>query len=458
MLRSCRRIPVAMTIAGSDSGGGAGIEADLKTFAALGVHGTVALTSVTAQNTYEVTAIYDIPPDIVYKQIEAVVVDMGVDAAKTGMLSNSQIIKAVAEAVRKYRFPVVVDPVMIAKSGAQLLREEAVETLVKELIPLAKVVTPNRPEAEKLTGVEIRSLDDAKLAAKDIVEVLGAEAAVVKGGHLEGSESIDVLYWNGSFKLFKASRIDAGCTHGTGCAFAAAIAAELAKGEAVDRAVEKAKEFITLSIDYGVKIGKGHCPVNPIAWLEIPAERYRVLRNVEEAVRLFTLNADKVRNYMPEVGVNIVEAIDPKYLRDLKDVAGVLGRIVKVGDEVKAVGPVRFGASKHLARALIVVTQYYPMLRAMVNIRYDEKLIENAVKAGFEVIFVDRSKEPEEVKKVEGMSLKWVVQEAMMKSRRPPDIIYDLGDVGKEAMIRVLARNAVEAVEKLLKIINLTLH
>ncbi len=452
------RVPVAMTIAGSDSGGGAGVEADLKTFAALGVHGTVALTSVTAQNTYEVTAIHDIPPDIVYKQIEAVVNDMGVDAAKTGMLSNSQIIKAVAKAVRNYQFPVVVDPVMIAKSGAQLLREEAIETLIKELIPLAKVVTPNKPEAEKLTGIQIKNLDDAKLAAKNIVEVLGAEAAVVKGGHLEGNEAIDVLYWKGSFKLFKAPKIVAGCTHGTGCAFSAAIAAELAKGETVEKAVEKAKEFITLSIDYGLKVGKGHCPVNPIAWLEIPAERYRVLRNVEEAVRLLTHNAEKILNYMPEVGVNVVEAIDPKYLRDLNDVAGVLGRIVRVGNEVKAVGPVRFGASKHLANALMIVVQHYPTLRAMVNIRYDEKLIESAVKAGFKVVFIDRSKEPEEVKKVEGMSLKWIIQEALRKSHQPPDIIYDLGDVGKEAMIRVLARNAIEAVEKLLKIVDLTLR
>ncbi|MEM0297767.1 MAG: bifunctional hydroxymethylpyrimidine kinase/phosphomethylpyrimidine kinase, partial [Zestosphaera sp.] len=156
---------VAITIAGSDSGGGAGIEADLKVFSTLGVHGTVALTSVTAQNTYEVTAIHDIPPEIVYKQIEAVARDMGIDAGKTGMLSSSGIIHAVAKAVKEFSFPLVVDPVMIAKSGARLLREDAVEALKREILPLAKVVTPNVPEAEHLTGIRVESIEDSKLVA-----------------------------------------------------------------------------------------------------------------------------------------------------------------------------------------------------------------------------------------------------------------------------------------------------
>lgn len=179
-------MPTALTIAGSDSGGGAGIQADLKTFAVMGVHGMSAITSITAQNTREVRAIFDLPPEMVLAQIEAVVDDLGVDAAKTGMLSNSGIIGAVARAVDRYGFPLVVDPVMIAKSGAPLLREEAVETLVKELVPRATVITPNRMEAEKLTGLRISSVADAREAAMVIVEELGSEAAVVKGGHIEG--------------------------------------------------------------------------------------------------------------------------------------------------------------------------------------------------------------------------------------------------------------------------------
>jgi len=222
-------LPVAITIAGSDSGGGAGIEADLKTFMALGVHGAVAITSITAQNTYQVTMIHDLPPEMVAEQIRVVHRDMGIDAGKTGMLSNKDIIKIVAETVEELGFPLVVDPVMVAKSGARLLREDAVETLIKHLIPKATIVTPNIPEAEILAGIKIESLDDMVEAARIIVEKHGAEAAIVKGGHLGGDESVDVLYYRGKHYYFRAERIQTKNTHGTGCSFSAALAALLAK-------------------------------------------------------------------------------------------------------------------------------------------------------------------------------------------------------------------------------------
>ncbi len=265
----------ALTIAGSDSGGGAGIEADLKTFASFGVHGLVAITSVTAQNTQEVRAIYDVSPDVVAKQIEAVADDIGVDAAKTGMLSNAEIIKSVAKTVKKYRFPLVVDPVMIAKSGAPLLREDAVMSLIEHIIPLATLVTPNIPEAEKLSGISIKDIEDARLAAKIIVEELGANAAIVKGGHLKGNEAVDVLYYDGKFREYRAPFVDGG-THGTGCSFSAAITANLARGADLEKAIAVAKKFITMGIYYGVKIGRGHCPVNQNAWRDIPAEKWRI--------------------------------------------------------------------------------------------------------------------------------------------------------------------------------------
>ena len=447
-------IPIAMTIAGSDSGGGAGIEADLKTFAALGVHGTVAITSITAQNTYAVTAVFDLPPEMVVKQIEAVVEDMGVDAAKTGMLSNSEIIIAVAKTVKRYGFPLVVDPVMIAKSGAPLLKPEAIDSLIKYLIPIATVVTPNRMEAERLTGLEIRSIEDAKKAAKKIVEELGAQAAIVKGGHLDGDESIDILYHNGVYREYRGPRITHGCTHGTGCTFSAAIAAELAKGKELEEAVKIAKEFITKAIDYGLKIGKGHCPVNPIAWLEIPAQRYQVLENVKKALNIILEHSSEVYRYIPEVGMNIAMALDHKYTRSTNDVAAIAGRIVKALNRVVAAGPVEFGASSHLARAVIKAMQLDPTIRAAINIRFDEKIIDAAKALGFAVVFIDRSKEPLEIKQIEGASIPWIVEEAYKKNKnRIPDIVFDRGDYGKEPMIRIFARDAVEAVSKLLKIV-----
>jgi len=447
------RVRVAITIAGSDSGGGAGVEADLKTFAALGVHGAVAITSVTAQNTYQVTAIHDLPPEMVYEQIRVVAEDMGIDAGKTGMLSNAGIVRAVARAVRDFGFPLVVDPVMVAKSGARLLREDAEEALARELIPLAKVVTPNAPEAERLAGVRVEDVEGAKLAAKRIVEELGCEAAVVKGGHLPGSRVVDVLYWRGEYRLFEGPRIEGGCTHGTGCAFSAAIAAWLARGAPVDEAVRRAKEFVTTAVRYGLRVGRGHCPVNPTAWLEERALRYEVLRRVEEAVELLVSHGREVLRVVPEVGMNVAMALPPPYAAGVEDVAAVLGRIVRFGNGVRPVGPVRFGASSHLARLILEAMRLDPGVRAAVNARFDEGLVRRAEALGYAVAYVDRAKEPEEVRRVEGGTMPWIVREAYRAVGRVPDVIYDRGDVGKEAMVRILAGDAVEAVEKLLRLL-----
>jgi hydroxymethylpyrimidine kinase/phosphomethylpyrimidine kinase len=258
------KTPVAMTIAGSDSGGGAGIQADLKTFAALGVHGTAAITSITAQNTKSVTAVQDVDPEVIRKQIVAVAEDIGIDAAKTGMLHTEEIIKAVSSEIGRYNLQLVVDPVMIAKSGAHLLKPEAIDAMKLHILPKATVVTPNRFEAERLTGIEVRTIDDAKNCAEKICE-LGPQAVVIKGGHLNGEESVDILYYRSRFKLFSAPRINVKTTHGTGCSFSAAIAAELAKGEEVPTAIETAKSLVTTAIRFGIDVGKGHGPVNPMS-------------------------------------------------------------------------------------------------------------------------------------------------------------------------------------------------
>lgn len=331
----------ALTIAGSDSGGGAGIEADLKTFASFGVHGLAAITSVTAQNTREVRAIYDISPDVVAKQIEAVADDIGVDAAKTGMLSNSEIIRAVARTIKKYEFPLVVDPVMIAKSGAALLKEDAVEALIKHIIPLATLVTPNVPEAEKLSGVDIGDAEDARVAAKVIVEELGANAAIVKGGHLKGNEALDVLYHDGKFREYSAPFVE-GCTHGTGCSFSAAIAANLAKGKSLEEAIAVAKKFITMGIYYGIRIGRGHCPVNQNAWRDIPAEKWRIYEELLE-----------LKDAVGKLGdAYLLYALPAPYARSEMDVCILKG------------GEIRFGAPEDLAALLFEHMRKDPEVRS----------------------------------------------------------------------------------------------
>ena len=251
----------AMTIAGSDSGGGAGIQADLKTFAALGVYGTSTITAVTAQNTVGVTAIHEIPIDVIASQIDAVLNDIGADAIKTGMLASTNIIECVAEGIQRHNVPwLVVDPVMVAKSGDVLLREEAMDALRTRLIPLASVVTPNIPEAEALTGLEIATDKQVRDAAQAFI-AMGAKSVVVKGGHREGAAT-DLFYDGARFQEFTASRIETANTHGTGCTFASAIAAGLARGMSLPESVALAKDFVTEGIRRSFSIGQGHGPLN----------------------------------------------------------------------------------------------------------------------------------------------------------------------------------------------------
>ena len=267
----------ALTIAGSDSGGGAGIQADLKTFAALGVYGTSALTAVTAQNTLGVTGVQELTPDMVAAQIDAVVSDIGTDAVKTGMLSNSRIIQAVADKVTEHGLPnLVFDPVMVAKGGDPLLQEEAVDALRTLLVPLALVVTPNLPEASVLVGYEVATLEQARQAARDIV-AMGSRSVVVKGGHLQG-DAVDVFYDGREFREFSAPRIETTSTHGTGCTFASAIAAGLANGMGVEEAVGQAKAYVTEAIRRSFPIGSGHGPLNHFPRLVELTEEMRNLR------------------------------------------------------------------------------------------------------------------------------------------------------------------------------------
>ncbi len=255
-------MPSVLIIAGSDSSAGAGIQADLKTCAALGVYATTVITALTAQNTLSVTAVHETPPEIVAAQIDAVASDIPLDAVKTGMLSSAPIIDVVAAKLREHGLGnVVVDPVMVAKSGDRLLREDAVHALVELLLPLADVLTPNVPEAEVLVGRALATDADLRAAAREI-HAMGARNVVMKGGHREGGRVVDLLYDGHEFHEFSSPRVDTTSTHGTGCTFASAIASYLARGESVAEAVRLAKEYVTGALRQAYPIGRGHGPVN----------------------------------------------------------------------------------------------------------------------------------------------------------------------------------------------------
>lgn len=441
-----RAPPVALTIAGSDSGGGAGIEADLKTFAAIGVHGTAAITSLTAQNTLEVRAIQDASPEMVVAQVEAVADDLGVDAAKTGMLSNAGIIEAVARVVDRYGFPLVVDPVMVAKSGARLLREDAVDALKERLLPLATIVTPNRMEAEVLWGRRIGGLDDAVEAGRFIRREYGPRIVVVKGGHVseESEESIDVVVHEGGYELLRAPRVREGCTHGTGCSFSAAIAAHLALGLEPLEALRRSKEFITRAIEYGFRVGRGHCPVNPSHHVDIDAHRYRVLEALWEAFEGLSREGERAARLVPEVRMNIAMALPAWYVRGLGDVAGFPGRIAAVEGRVAAFGAPRFGESRYLASLIIAAMARDWRIRAAVNARLLPGLVENAREKGLPLVRTGGESDEEAVRRAHE------AMEGLEKKPGAPLVVVDEGGRGREPGLVVLAPDAREAVELLL--------
>ncbi|WP_214742276.1 MULTISPECIES: bifunctional hydroxymethylpyrimidine kinase/phosphomethylpyrimidine kinase [unclassified Exiguobacterium] len=254
--------PQVLTIAGSDSGGGAGIQADLKTFQELGVFGTSVITAITAQNTLGVHGIETISSEMITKQLDAVADDFQITACKTGMLVDAERIEAVANALERHRFEhVVVDPVMVAKGGASLLQESAVEALRTKLLPQATVVTPNIPEAEVLAGMTIRTEAD-RMKAAQAIQHLGVDVVIIKGGHTEEEDAVDLIMTGTEAFQVKAPRIQTKDTHGTGCTFSAALTAELAYGKTLRQAVVDAKQFIHQAITHGLSLGQGHGPTN----------------------------------------------------------------------------------------------------------------------------------------------------------------------------------------------------
>jgi len=263
----------ALTLAGSDSGGGAGIQADLKTFQAFNVFGMSVITSVTSQNTLGVRSIHDIPPNVIGDQMDMIMEDIGTDAAKTGMVSNEEIINIVVDRIKKYKIEkLVVDPVMVAKSGVRLLREDAKKALTDELLPAALLITPNVFEAEIISGIRIRNIEDAKKSAK-IIQGKGVKFVLLKGGHLSGEKAIDILFDGRKHTYYESERVDTKNTHGTGCTFSAAITAGLSKGMNIHNAIKVAKDYITGAIRNAPgNIGKGHGPLyHGIKPLEISA-------------------------------------------------------------------------------------------------------------------------------------------------------------------------------------------
>ena len=436
-----------LTIAGSDSGGGAGIQADLKTITLLGGFGMSVLTALTAQNTVGVSAIHAVPPEFIGQQLDAVLSDIGADAVKTGMLLNADAIEVVADRLLAHGITrIVVDPVMVAKGGDILLVEEARETLAARLIPMAFVVTPNIPEAEVLSKRPIKNKDDIHEAAS-VIHAMGARYVLIKGGHLDGPAT-DYLYDGENFVEFSKVHVDTANTHGTGCVYSAAIATYLAMDLEIRETVARAKDFIQSSIRSALPLGKGHGPTNPFAQFARDQGKYRVVEALEAG--LARLQEAPVGNLVPEVQSNLGYALP--FAETHQDVAAFPGRLVRLGKRLVSVRSPAFGASRHIATIILTTMRHDPEFRSAMNIRFSEGLVQQCRALEWKVCSFDRSDEPEGVKQREGSSLEWGVERVLSEETSMPDIIFDRGDVGKEPMIRVLGRNPDEVVDKVLKL------
>ena len=435
--------PVALTVAGSDSGGGAGIQADLKTMEARGAFGTSAITAVTAQNTRGVEGVHVLPVEEVAAQYEAVVSDFDVRAVKTGMLAEAPIIERVTEWVAEGDAPAVVDPVMVAASGDRLLDpagEEAYEALIRE----AALITPNADEAAVLTGIDPVDAETSREAGEALVDA-GADAALVTGGHVgggsEGTErdSVrDVLVTAHGAREFVHPRVDTDATHGSGCALSSAVAAELAHGASLEPAVERAVDFLARAVRYPLDVGGGYGPVNHAVELRERAARQPTAEAVESVVRAFVER--DVHALVPEVGMNVVGATP--YAESPGETAAVEGRITRTMDGVQPNRGVRFGASSHVARFLLSAREFDPSLRFAVNCRFDADVEAALSTLDGPVAAFDRDAEPAAVKAEEGNTMGWGARRAFEATEGTPVAVVDRGEVGKEAITKLLAPDA----------------
>jgi hydroxymethylpyrimidine kinase/phosphomethylpyrimidine kinase len=434
-------MPNALTIAGSDSVGGAGLQADIKAFEAVGVHCCSVVTCVTSQNTRKVSSIFPLPLRTIEDQIDSVLEDVKLDAVKTGMLYSGDIAELVAKKLRRGVGPIVVDPVLAASTGASLHSSGLVEAIITKMIPICALVTPNAPEASKISGIEVKNEKTANEAGFEIME-MGPKAVLIKGGHLKGPDAADYLF-SGSKVVKLATPRAVGDTHGTGCALASMIAAHLALDQGIEESVRNSKRMIYKAIMSREIVGKGVPCANPLAVLRIDARKADMLEELELAGGELEKLMDS--DLLPEVGSNMGYAV-PGALEP-EEIAAFDGRIIRTRRGARIVGPARYGASKHVARIIVAASSHDPGIRCALNLKCSESNLEACRKAKLSIASFQRAREPKGVS-----SMTWGVHNAIRRTGGVPDVIYDEGGVGKEPMIRLLGTNPEDVLSKLKRI------
>jgi hydroxymethylpyrimidine/phosphomethylpyrimidine kinase len=429
-----------LVIAGSDPMAGAGLQADLKTASALGVYALTVVTAVTSQNTKGVCKILNVPKEHLSSQLKSIYDDVEFDGIKIGMIGNKEQAKIIGKFIEKIKKPVVLDPVLVAQSGGELSKE----VYVKGLFKYCELITPNASEAERLSRIKIKSLEDMVKAGKSLLSQ--AKRVLIKGG--DTNIGFDVYLEKDKIHTFPIERINTQNTHGTGCSLATAIASMFLNGYDWYDAVSKSREFIRKSILGGVPLGSQFGTIDQFASLKDDARRYFILNALKEAYEI--LNKEDLGGLVPEIQTNLVYALP--YAEKHQDVAGFPGRIIRYGNKLYAPFPPEFGASKHVATLVLSARKFYKEVSSAMALRYIPELIPLLKKEGFSIASFDRNKEPKEIKEKEGSSLDWGVTEALKNTKNMPDIIYDEGGVGKEPIIRIFGKDPFDVVQKVLKI------
>jgi hydroxymethylpyrimidine/phosphomethylpyrimidine kinase len=437
-----------LSIAGSDSSSGAGIQADLKTLSSLGTYGCSAITAITVQNTKNIFEVFPIPSEIVIRQINSVLNDIRIDAIKIGMVYDGIIINKIFKILKNTNIPIIVDPIFTSTSGKNLIKYEAIKALTKKILPIATIITPNINEATQLSGIDIKNKEDlVKSLTK--MKKLGPKNVIVKGGHLLSEHSIDTLIDD---KLniieFSNSRISIPENHGSGCNFSAALSAYISQGYEIPIACKLANEFINSVLKNLLYIGKGYPVTDTALTTSSSAFKFHVIEELSIAINELEAITD-VGKLIPETQSNFAYAIPNA--TSIKEVAGIKGRIVRIDQKVKASSCIEFGATQHIASAVISYMNINPLMRAGFNIKYDKKIIE-LLQSFMKVSEYDRRLEPQKLKEKEGYTIQWGVKKAILKDKEVRGI-YHKGDIGKEPMIILFGHNPAEIVEYLRKLI-----
>ena len=440
---------IALTIGGLDPSGGAGVTGDVVTFAVIGVHGVTVATALTYQNTSGVLGFWAVTDRDVKAQMDAVVNDFDVAAVKLGMVASAGIAHALESYLADFRergVPVVFDPIIKAGAGQPLFEGVAEKTFADVILPYVTLATPNAVELAYLIGDEpARNLGDLRTQVRIFHSRFGLPA-LATGGHVDGASDavVDVLFTGSEMREYRRGRVQ-GEIHGTGCLAAAAVTAYLVVGLDLVNAFERAEEYVTAAVTAAFAAGRGSRLPDRTAAIFGDAERWRVYNNVLRAVDVF-ITASNTYKLIPEVGTNIAYALPGARTTD--EVCAVPGRIVRVAGDLQTCRDPAFGASSHMGRGLMAVMKHDPAVRAVMNVRYGDDVIAACAELNYRVGSFDRGSEPAEKADVDGQTMQWGIDQAIAAGEGVPDVIYDRGAYGKEAMVRLLGRDAMEVVRR----------